>query len=565
MDNKNSFSKIILWLDSLTNSLAKTSPVTNLSLIHVLVSILVVLSIKFGFDTLRRRSSLSASAPLPPGPTPWPIVGCLPTLLGNKPAFRWILGLMKEMNTEIACVRLGNVNVIPVTSPELAREFLKKHDAMFSSRARMMGTEYMTRGYLTTVFVPYGEQWKKMRRVISSELVSPARLDWLSEKRNEEANNLVFYLYNQCMNKNSVDGGGEVVDVRLAVRHYTGNVVRKMIFNKRYFGKGREDGGPGFEEVEHIESVFKGLNFVYAFCISDFLPYMRWLDFEGHEKIMKQTMKVIHKYHDPLIEERIQQWRNKKDGDMAKKEPEDLLDILISLEVDGKPLLSTEEIKAESVELFYVTIDNTSNAIEWAMAEMITQPDILQKAVQEIDTVVGKDRLVQESDCPKLNYVKACAREALRLHPLESFNVPHVSSTDEIVAGYFIPKGSHVVLSRYGLGRNPRVWDEPLKFKPERHLKFEDGSFAKVDLAEPDLRFMSFGTGRRGCIGIPLGTTIATMSLARLVQGFEWSVPYGDHSTFDLSESDNNHSLANPLLAHAKPRLASHVYTTAKI
>ncbi|KAI3890696.1 hypothetical protein MKX03_023119, partial [Papaver bracteatum] len=117
------------------------------------------------------------------------------------------------MNTEIACVRLGNVNVIPVTSPELAREFLKKHDAMFSSRARMMGTEYVTRGYLTTVFVPYGEQWKKMRRVISSELVSPARIDWLLEKRNEEANNLVFYLYNQCMNKNSVDGGGEVVDV----------------------------------------------------------------------------------------------------------------------------------------------------------------------------------------------------------------------------------------------------------------------------------------------------------------------------------------------------------------
>ncbi|MCL7030958.1 hypothetical protein MKW94_025889 [Papaver nudicaule] len=522
--------------------LTKTSLVTNLSQIYIVVSIVVVLFIKFGFDTLRKQSFMSASAPLPPGPTPWPIVGSLPTSNEGD-------------ETEIACIRLGNVNVIPVTSPELAREFLKKHDAMFSSRARMMGTEYMTRGYLTTVFVPYGEQWKKMRRIISSELVSPARLDWLFEKRNEEDNNLVFYIYNQCVN--SVDGGGEVVDVRLAIRHYTGNVVRKMIFNTRYFGKGRKDGGPGIEEVEHIDSVSKGLSFVYAFCISDFLPYMRWLGFEGHEKIMKETRKVIHKYHDPLIDERIQQWSNKKDGQMPKKVPGDLLDVLISLEADGKPVLSTEEIKAESVELFYVTIDNTSNAIEWAMAEMITQPDILRKAVQEIDMLVGKDRLVQESDCPKLNYVKACAWEALRLHPLESFNVLHVLNSDQVVGGNFIPKGSHVVLSRYGLGRNARIWDEPFKFMPERHLKFEDGSLAKVDLAVPELRFMSFG--------IPLSTTIATMSWARLLQGFEWSPPYGDQSRIDLSESNVNHSMANPLLAHAKPRLPAHVYTTAKI
>ncbi|KAK8654049.1 hypothetical protein V6N13_128029 [Hibiscus sabdariffa] len=92
---------------------------------------------------------------------------------------------------------------------------------------------------------------------------------------------------------------------------------------------------------------------------------------------------------------------------------------------------------------------------------MLNKPETLQKAKDELDSVVGKDRLV-----PQLNYVKACAREAFRLHPISPFNPPHVSLTDTTVAGYFIPNGSHVILSRLGLGRNPRVWDEPNEFKP---------------------------------------------------------------------------------------------------
>ncbi|CAK9143279.1 unnamed protein product, partial [Ilex paraguariensis] len=69
--------------------------------------------------------------PLPPGPKPWPIVGNLPEMLSNKPYPPWIHNLMDEMNTEIACIRLGNVHVITVTSPELGREFLKNQDAIF--------------------------------------------------------------------------------------------------------------------------------------------------------------------------------------------------------------------------------------------------------------------------------------------------------------------------------------------------------------------------------------------------------------------------------------------------
>ncbi|KAI3959326.1 hypothetical protein MKW98_018916 [Papaver atlanticum] len=242
-------------------------------------------------------------------------------------------------------------------------------------------------------------------------------------------------------------------------------------------------------------------------------------------------------YHDPIIEERIRQWRN---GTMENKVPEDLLDVLISLmDESGKTLLSIEDIKAQ--------------------VELINPSDILRKAAAEIDMVVGKSSWVQESDIPKLNYVKVCAREALRLHPLAPFNVPHVSISDTVVSGYFIPKGSHILLSRTGLGQNHRIWHEPLKFNPERHLTAKNGGVADVDLAEQELRFISFSTGRRGCVGGLLGTAITIMLLARLIQGFEWSAPLGE-SMIDLSESANDLLLAKSLFAHAKPRLPIHIY-----
>ncbi|KAI3895487.1 hypothetical protein MKX03_035454 [Papaver bracteatum] len=546
-------SNTTLWMHSSTN--LTIVDLINSYFLCILASIVLPLLVKFWVNSLRKQQYLSSLFPLPPGPSSWTILGSIPDLIRNKPRFKWILGLMNEMNTKIACVRFGNVHIIPVTSPEIAREFLKKQDAVFASRPITMATEYSSRGFLTAVVTPWGEQWKKMIRFVTSEMVSHMRLKWLLQKRNEEADNLVFYLHNKC-NKNSLNGG-QVFNLRLLTRKFSGNVIRKMIFNKRYFGNGRKYGGPCIEEIEHVNSAFIILYYIYSFGIQDYFPYLRWLDLDGHEKIVKREIGVMNKYHDPIIEERIRQWSNRA---MKNKLPEDLLYVLISLkDKHGNRLLSTEEIKAQVAEVILAMVDNPANAVEWAMAEMINQQDILRKASHEIDMVVGKNRWVQEFDIPKLNYVKACAREALRLHPIAPFNVPHVSKSDTVVSGYFIPKGSHVLLSRIGLGRNHRIWNEPMKFYPERHLISKEGGTNHVDLTEQELRFISFTTGRRGCVGAQLGTAITIMLLARLIQGFDWSVPPGE-SIIDLSKSCNDIYLAKPLFAHAKPRLPSHIY-----
>ena len=202
------------------------------------------------------------------------------------------------------------------------------------------------------------------------------------------------------------------------------------------------------------------------------------------------------------------------------------------------------------------TIDNPSNAIEWAMGEMIKEPMILKRAIKELDHEVGRDRLVEERDLPQLNYIKACIKEAFRLHPFAPFNPPHVSMMDTTIAGYFIPKGSHVMLSRPGLGRNPNVWMSPMQFNPDRHLVVEGN---QVVLSDNELRMLSFSTGRRGCPGVALGSTITTMLLAIMVQGFTWEVPDNELG-IKLVENHYDLSLAKPLVLIAKQRLPQHLY-----
>ncbi|KAF0921707.1 hypothetical protein E2562_013444 [Oryza meyeriana var. granulata] len=519
-------------------------PMSAPALVVMLVVVLAAL--------LRRRHRSKDAVRLlglPPGPVGLPVVGNMHQMHVNKPVFRWVDRLLAEAGGEIMCVRLGHVHVVAVTSPEMAREVLRKNDAVFADRPTTFAAESFSVGYRSVSISPHGDQWRKMRRVLTAEILSPATEHRLRGAREEEADHLVRYVLAQC-------GRGAAVDVRHVARHFCGNIIRRLTLGRRHFREPApaDDGTPGRDEVEHVDALFGTLNYLDAFCISDYFPALVGLDLDGHEKVIKGLMRTLNRLHDTVVEERVEEWRMLRKA-RERRDVADFLDVLASLDdAAGRPLLTVEEIKAQTIDIMIATVDNPSNAAEWALAEIMNKPEVMRKAMEELDRVVGRGRLVQERDFRDLNYLKACIREAFRLHPYHPFNPPRVAMADTTIAGYSVPKGSQVILSRVGLGRNPRVWDDPLEFRPERHL-----SEAAVALTEPELRFISFSSGRRGCPGVSLGTLITVMLIARLLQGFEWSKPDGVERV-ELREAAASLVMAEPLVLLAKPRLATHLY-----
>jgi tyrosine N-monooxygenase len=140
---------------------------------------------------------------------------------------------MKEMGADIACFRFGGIHVITITCPKIAREVLKKQDANFASHPLSFASSAVAGEYKEAALSPLGDQFRKMRMVLSSDIVSPSRHRWLHDKRADEADHFTCYLYNQLTGGGA---GNNTVDVRHVARHFCGNVIRRLLFGNRLTG-----------------------------------------------------------------------------------------------------------------------------------------------------------------------------------------------------------------------------------------------------------------------------------------------------------------------------------------
>lgn len=204
--------------------------------------------------------------------------------------------------------------------------------------------------------------------------------------------------------------------------------------------------------------------------------------------------------------------------------------------------------------------DTSAVTNEWAMAEVIKHPRVLSKIQQELDSVVGPNRMVAESDLAHLNYLRCVVRETFRMHPAGPLLIPHESLRATTINGYHIPDKTRVFINTHGLGRNTKIWDDVEEFRPERHW-LADGSRVEISHGA-DFKILPFSAGKRRCPGAPLGVTLVLMALARLFHCFDWTPP-GGLSPEDIDTAEvygMTMPKAKPLVAMATPRLAEHVY-----
>ncbi|KAL8252848.1 hypothetical protein R6Q59_036541 [Mikania micrantha] len=174
-------------------------------------------------------------------------------------------------------------------------------------------------------------------------------------------------------------------------------------------------------------------------------------------------------------------------------------------------------------------MDNLALIPEWGLSELINHPNIMRKAVAEIDNVVGKDRLIQESDVQNLPYLREIIKETLRHPPVPL--IPRKSIEDRAVAGYHIQANTSILINIWALGRDPNHWENPLEFRPER---FEE---KQMDVRGQHFEFLPFGSGRRICPGTSLGLKMVYATFGALIQCFEWKAGKdGNLARVDMDE-----------------------------
>jgi len=200
--------------------------------------------------------------------------------------------------------------------------------------------------------------------------------------------------------------------------------------------------------------------------------------------------------------------------------------------------------------------ESSAVTVEWAISELLKKPEVIAKATEELDRVIGRSRWVTEKDIPQLPYVDAIVKETMRLHPVAPLLVPRLAREDATVDGYDIPAGTRVLVSVWSIGRDPALWDAPEEFMPERFL----GS--KLDVKGQDYELLPFGSGRRMCPGYSLGLKVIQVSLANLLHGFTWSLPNG--MTKEELSMEEIFGLSTPrkfpLEAVVEPKLPAHLY-----
>ncbi|CAL9109584.1 unnamed protein product [Musa acuminata var. zebrina] len=205
---------------------------------------------------------------------------------------------------------------------------------------------------------------------------------------------------------------------------------------------------------------------------------------------------------------------------------DDLLDMLIDISEDAsaEARLTRDNIKAFILDIFVAGTDTSAITMEWALAELINHPEILHKAREELDAVVGKNRLVEESDIPNLPYLQSIVKETLRLHPTGPL-ILRRSNNDNKIDGYDVPANTTVFVNVWAIGRDPERWSDPLEFYPERFME-KKGEEA-MDVRGQHFELIPFGSGRRGCPGASLALQLVQSTVGAMIQCFEWKVGGG--------------------------------------
>ncbi|CAL5369396.1 unnamed protein product [Camellia sinensis] len=254
----------------------------------------ISLSVFFLLIAFKFLSKARTQKNLPPNPPALPVIGHLHLL--KQPLHRTLHQLSQNLGS-IFSLRFGSNLVVVVSPPSAVEECFTKNDVVLANRPRF--GKYLGYNYTTVVAASFGDHWRNLRRVMAVEIFSTSRLNAFLSIRQDEIKLLLLRL--------SQNSSHDFKKVELKSKFYelTFNIVMRMIVGKRYYG----DDLSNYEEAKEFrELVIEAFEYGGASNPGDFLPVLRWIDYQGFEK----NLGRIHKKVDAFLQDLINEHRRDK-------------------------------------------------------------------------------------------------------------------------------------------------------------------------------------------------------------------------------------------------------------
>ncbi|XP_053151340.1 cytochrome P450 1A1-like isoform X2 [Hemicordylus capensis] len=441
--------------------------------------ITVLISIWMLMVSMRRKQ------PLPPGPWSLPVVGNL-LQLGEYPYVSF--HHMRKKYGDVFQIKLGMVPVVVVNGMEAIKQVLLRDGESFAGRPDMHTFSFFANGESMSFSVKYGESWKLQKKIASKALRSFAKSEanssscscLLEEHVCAEASELV----KTFMELSVKEGSFESFDPSAIITCAVANIVCALCFGKRY---------------DHNDEEFLGVikinhDFVEAsgvFNPADFIPCLRYLPLPA-----AQAAREFYGKFNNFVARCVEDHYTTYDENHLRDITDALINVSNEKKADGKAAaLSNEKIIITVNDIFGAGFGTVSSCLQWMFLYLISNPEIQTKIQEEIDGKIGL-KPPRFGDRKDLHYTEAFISEIFRHTSFIPFTIPHCTTKDTTLNGYFIPQNTCIFINLYQVNHDETLWEDPYLFKPSRFLD-ENGEFNK-SLAE---KVLIFGMGIRKCLG----------------------------------------------------------------
>ncbi|OIW17355.1 hypothetical protein TanjilG_22467 [Lupinus angustifolius] len=400
---------------------------------------------------------------------------------------------LAKIHGPIMSLKLGQITTIVMSSPDTAKGVLQTNDQFMSNRKIPDSMKAANHDQYSIPFMPVSPRWRELRKICNGQLFSNKNLDASKELRAKK----VGQLFNEIC-KYSLKG--EAVDVGRLSFKTTINLLSNTIYSQDLIESVSEAG----EFKELVANIMKEIG---RPNLADCFPVLKIVDPHGIRRRTGTYFWKLLNIFKSLVKERLKQ--RKESGYCSRK---DMLDSLLNNAEDNGQQMYKDMIERT---------DTITSTVEWAMAELLQNPNIMSKAKVELEEIIGKNNLIEESDIAKLPYLHAIIKETFRLHPAAPLLLPRVTKVDVEMNNYIVPKGAQILVNVWAIGRDPNLWDNPNLFSPERFLGSE------IDVKGTNFELIPFGGGRRICPGMSYAIRMLFLILGLFINSFDWKLEDG--------------------------------------